>query len=305
MNKFLKIFLLQFVGAGSLLAQTDSTTEEKAPNWEKTLTWGANLSHTYNINQPASIPKQGLGYSNSMDIGINYVKDSSRLQATNTINWLFTMGKADVKSRTVNTADQFLTFHDVFYKLSKKGKFSSNIIIKTETPIFTLFEESFLKDYNQLGPIKSFLNPYTVVISPGIKYEFSPKNSISLSPYSTEIFGLNSQFIADKGEYISDRRSDGHYETKKVKPNGAELNIWLNKKIKKRFDYDYKFGVLYNYNTNDTQKGNLRGQFITNYLIFKGLKLSHRAKINGVFDTNKDFKPYYSQTILLSYTLQL
>ena len=92
------------------------------------------------------------------------------------------MGKADVKSRTVNTADQFLTFHDIFYKLSKKGKLSSNIIIKTETPIFTLYEESFLKDYNQLGPIKSFLNPYTVVISPGIKNEFSPKNSISLSP---------------------------------------------------------------------------------------------------------------------------
>ncbi len=305
MNKFLKIFLLQFLGAGSLLAQTDSTAEEKVPNWEKTLTWGANLSHTYNINQPASIPKQGLGYSNSIDIGINYVKDSSRLHATNTINWLFTMGKADVKSRTVNTADQFLTFHDIFYKLSKKGKLSSNIIIKTETPIFTLYEESFLKDYNQLGPIKSFLNPYTVVISPGIKNEFSPKNSISLSPYSTEIFGLKSHFIADKGEYITDRRSDGHYETKKIKPNGAELNIWLNKRIKKRFDYDYKLGVLYNYISNDTQKGNLKGHFVTNYLIFKGLKISHRAKINGVFDTNKDFKPYYSQTILLSYTLQL
>lgn len=290
----------------SAYSQSDSSqTETKPPSWEKSFTWGANISHTLNINAPAGTPRQGLAYSNAVDIIFNYVKEESRFRATNELHWLFTLGKADARSRTLTTADQFFTFHDLSYSLSKSGKWSANLILKTDSPIFKQYEGNFMKDYYQLGPIRSFLNPYTLVVSPGIRYQIAPKNTISLSPYSTEIFGLTNQFIADKGNDISERRPDGHYKTRRVSPNGTELNIWLNKKIAKRLDFDYKLGIRYNFFTSEALKGNMKGMFITNFRIMKGLKLSHRASLNGPIDNSIPYRPFYSQTVLLSYSLSL
>lgn len=285
-------------------AQTDSSQVEKTPSWEKTITWGTSLSHTLNINAPIGTPRQSMSFSNALDISLNYIKETSKFKALNEVHWLFTFAKADSRSRTLNSADQVLTFHDLSYAIKNQSKWNANLIIKTESPLFKQYQGNFLKDYAQLGPIQAFLNPYTLNISPGIKYQAAKHFGISLAPYSLQLFGLTDQFIADKGDFIQERKSDGHYETKLFTPLGTDLNIWLKKKIGKRFDIDYKYSVSYNAFTDNLTKGKMTGLFLTNFKIVKGLKLTHRATIKGNFD-NKPFKPFYNQVVLLSYTLSI
>ena len=305
--KYIPLLIGLAFGLKNVKAQTDTTTtaEEKQPNWEKTVALGTSFSHTLNINPPNNEPKQAMQLTFGLELEANYVKESSKLHVANNLNWLFTFGKADARSRTLASLDQVLTFHDVSYAFKRKGDWNINTIVKTENHFFTTYEGNFLKDYYQLGRIQSFLNPYTLTVSPGIKYEPQPKLGFSFSPYAFEVIGLTNQFIADKGQVIEERRVDGHYETFLFRPLGTELNVWWKKKLGKRFVIDYKYDVSYNFFTNSAVKGQMGGFFVTSFNIFKGLSLKHTAKLNGVMEKGIAFKPYYNQVILLSYKLSL
>ncbi|MGL4632637.1 MAG: hypothetical protein ACRCVT_15645 [Leadbetterella sp.] len=315
----MKIILLLFC-FGFCYAQSDSTKtdttksnkqanrtpakEEELPSWEKTITFGTSLSHTLNINAPTGTPKQGLGFNNAIDIFLNYVKEKSRFKTSNEVHWTTTLTKADGKSRTVATADLIQTLHDISFSFLRKRSISINTILRAESPLFSQFDGSYLKDYNQLGLITSFLNPYKFNISPGIK--FVPKKGfmLSFSPYSIEYYGLTDQFIADKGQFITEQKPDGHYVTRQTNKLGAEANLWIDKKIKKRLDIKWRVNLSSNYQDKFLKNGRLGGTFITKFLIVKGLALTHRANLKGDLSIIP-FKPFYNQVTMLSYTLNL
>ena len=304
--KYIPLLIILTLGLKNAKAQTDTTTtvEEKQPNWEKTLVFGISFSHTLNINPPLGTPKQGMALNNAIDLTANFIKETSKFHMINELHWIFGFGKADARSRTLTSSDQILTLHDFSYAFKKKGDWNINSIVKAESPLFTQFEGNFLKDYYQLGRIQAFLNPYRFTIAPGIKYQPSKYLGISLSPYSVEFFGLNDQFIADKGQFTTDRRVDGHYETFKMNQLGAEANIWWKKKLNKHFDINYKYSISSNYFEKILKNGRMNGLFITNFKIIKGLTLTHRASLKGDMSI-KPFKPFYNQIVLLSYALSL
>jgi hypothetical protein len=303
--KFIILLIGLIAGIKNSSAQTDTTTaEEKLPNWEKTVVLGISFSHTLNINPPAGTPKQAMQLTNALDLTANYVKETSKVHVINELHWLFTFGKADARSRTLTSADQLLLLHDISYAFKKKGDWNINTIVSAESALFSQYEGNYLKDYQQLGRIQAFLNPFTVTVSPGIKYQPNRDLGISLSPYSVEFYGLMDQFIADKGAFITDRRLDGHYETFRYSRLGAAANIWWKKKINKRFDVNYKYNISSNYFEKLLKNGRMNGLFITNFKIIKGLTLTHRATLKGDMAI-KPFKPHYNQVVLLSYALSL
>lgn len=291
--------LFIFLSFGAF-AQTDST--EKTPRWEFATSLGLNLSHTLNLNPPTNAPKQGFGTTNSLDLTANFIKENSRFKAQNEFHWTFSFYKAKANSPTQNTADQAQTLHDYSYSLKKSGSWNVNVIIKTESPIFTLFDEDYLRDYECLGQIQRFLNPYKYTISPGIKYQPKKWIGVSISPYSFQVFGLTDQKIADKGQFIDQQETDGHYKLKIREILGAESNIWITKKFKQRGEISYRINISSNYFENTFKNGKLGGNFITKINLFKGLSLSHRAILKGDF-AKKPFKPYYNQVVLLAYSL--
>jgi hypothetical protein len=298
------LFVNSIAHAKSDTLSTDTTAVEKIPNWEKSIAWGSNFSHTLNVNAPPGTPKQGLGFNNAIDIFANYVKETSRFNMQNELHWTLTLSKADGRSRTVATSDLVQTLHDLSYSIKRNGVWRVNTIFKTESPLLSQFDGSFLKDYNQLGLIQAFFNPYRFNISPGIKYEPRKGIMISISPYSIEYYGLKDQFIADKGAFITDQRPDGHYVNQQVNKLGAEANIWFDKKIGKRVDIKYRFNISSNYQDTFLKNGRMGGTFITKFFIFKGLAITHRATLKG--DLSKvPLKPFYNQVTMLSYTLSL
>lgn len=300
------LFLMCFTGQ-ILYAQTDSTKteeEEKTPAWEKSLSVGLNLSHTLNANAPTSAPKQGFSTTNAIDIDFNYVKEGSRLNFKNELHWTFSFFKSNTKTPSQNTADALTSFHNLAYSLRKNGRWNANIIVTTETPVFKQYEGNYLKDYDQLGQIQRFLNPYEYKLSPGLKYQHNKYFGISISPYAVKFFGLTDQFIADKGAFIEEQKPDGHYKTKISERLGAEVIFKYKRVYKKKLDMNYTLTASSNYFENILKNGHLTGIFLTKFTLFKGFSISHRATLKGNL-AQKPFKPYYNQVILLAYTLAL
>ncbi len=282
----------------------DSTEVEKTPSWEKTLSIGLNLSHTLNANAPTSAPKQGFSTTNAVDIDFNYVKEESRLEFKNELHWTFSFFKSNTKTPSQNTTDALTSFHNLSYSLRKNGRWNANIIVTTETPIFKQYEGNFLKDYDQLGQIQRFLNPYEYKLSPGLKYQYNKYFGISISPYAVKFFGLTDQFIADKGAFIEEQKPDGHYKTKISERLGAEVIFKYKRVYKKKVDMNYTLTASSSYFEKILKNGHLSGIFLTKFTLFKGFSISHRAKLDGNL-AQKPFKPYYNQVILLAYTLAL
>jgi hypothetical protein len=311
MKTTLQIFLLNLL-TFSLLAQSDSlqvdstqVEEEVAPSWEKSLGLGFSLSHTLNINAPAnSAPKEGFGSTVSIVANLNYIKENSHFKMLNDLSWTMALYKANGQSPTQSTSDILLTNHDFSYSFKKGGNWSINTIFNTETSILTLFDNNFLRDQNALGPIQSFLNPYAVTISPGIKYTVGEGFGISVSPYVLKIRGVTSQAIADKDIFFQDKDnrilSDGHYKKMFQEQLGAGLQIWYTKKFGKWVSIDYKILANSNYLENVFKNGTLSGQFTTKFFIYKGFGITHKGLLNGNF-AQSPFKPFYNQVIVLSY----
>ena len=311
MKTLIQIFFLNLL-TFSLLSQSDSlqvdstkVEEEVAPSWEKSFGLGLSLSHTLNVNAPAnSAPKEGFGATVSVDAVLNYIKENSRFQMKNDLSWTMALYKANGQLPTQSTSDILLTNHDFSVSFKKGGNWYFNTIFNTETSVLTLFENNYLRDQNALGPIQSFLNPYSVNINPGIKYETGKGLGISISPYVLKIRGVTSQAIADKDIFFQDKDnrilSDGHYKKMFQEPLGAGLQIWYTKKFGKWISIDYKLIANTNYLENIFKNGTITGQFTTNLFVYKGFGITHKGLLKGNF-AQSPFKPFYNQVIVLSY----
>ena len=63
----------------------------------------------------------------------------------------------------------------------------------------------------------------------------------------------------------------------------------------------YRLGISSDYFTDIAKNGVMDGLFITKFKIIKNVSLAHRGILKGDF-FEKPFKPYYKQTILLSFS---
>jgi hypothetical protein len=281
-------------------------TEEIVPvvkNWIFTAGIGFNVGNALEFNNPSGTDKKSLSGTSSIDLGLNYSKDGARFAMTNELHYIFGLQKSGLTSadNIQRVTDELATLHDLSIAIAKTKKWNFNVIAKTTTSIFTIYDGDFFKDINVLGKIQGFLSPYDVTISPGIKWQPDKYLRISISPYSFNLYGVKHDEILSKGIFITDTTATGTYKKHLFKRLGAEINFWYDRKIKTWLDMQYRLGVSSNYFEKITKNGLLDGLFITKFKLVKNLYLTHRASIKGDFAVSP-FKPFYSQSILLSYS---
>lgn len=316
LSKLLLVWLVFF--GGVVIAQTDSTkvvkdstttqkqeieedTTTKA--WEVSINLGLNLSHTMQINGVPNTGKLGFSTTNGIDLNLNYTKN--RIISTNEFHWQFSLYKAGLKSITQKTADELLSLHDLSTGFSDYRRWNINLIAKTKTGVFSTYEDGLFRDTTGGVMVQSFLNPYELILSPGIKWQPTKSFRVSLSPYTFRIYGLTNQAIANTGLYIEDRQPNGIDFVKRiVEKQGAELNVWYDKKIKKWIQMQYRVAIKSSYAEKLLNNGAVDGLFITKIKLISNIYLTHRATLRGNLE-EKPFKPVYIQVITLSYAVTL
>lgn len=312
------LILLALLINSKAFAQTD-TTKVAAPDstkieevaiedtttkaWEISLNLGLNLSHTLQVNGKPNAGKQGFSTTNGIDLSLNYTK--KRVISTNEFHWQFSLYKAGIKSITQKTADELLSLHDLSVGLSDGNRWNINLIAKTNTGVFSTYKDGYFKDSTSGGLVQSLLNPYELILSPGVKWQPTKHIRISLSPYTFRIYGLINQAIANTGLYTQEQRPNGiDYITQIVEQQGAEINIWYDRKIKKWLQMQYRVGVKSSYAEKILDNGTMDGLFISKIKLIKNIFLTHRATLRGTFE-QKPFKPTYIQVITLSYAVTI
>lgn len=295
-------------------AQTRNTDSaqfipEKPPKekaLKATLALGLNISHFMELNANPGPDKKNFSGSGSLDLGLNYKKEGARFEMTNELHWMLNLQKAGLSDtqyiQRVN--DDLKTLHDFSLGLTKGNKLNVNLIAKATTSVFTIYDGDYFKDVNHTGKIQAFLSPYEVTLSPGIKLQPDKYLRVSVSPYAMSFYGVEDSQIASTGRYIHDTDANGHYVRFINKQLGAEVNIWYDRQIGSWLELQYRISISSDYFDKIGKNGLLDGLFITKIKLFKDLYLSHRAELKGDF-SQKPFKPYYGQTILLSYTKSL
>jgi hypothetical protein len=282
--------------------RTDGTSQ-KVKSWSATCALGLNVDFFSEVNAPSSSDLRTLSSTVTADLGLNYSREGARFKMTNELHWLVAVQKAgfdtQIYFRRVN--DDLRTLHDFSFAFDSRNRWSVNLITKATTSVFTIFNGDYFSDVNQMGRTKGFLNPYEVTLAPGIKLEPDKYLRISISPYSMRLYGLTSQEIANTGLYTTDVDSAGNYSRFESKRLGAEANIWYDRNIKDRLSLQWRLTFSSDYFEQLGKNGLMEGLFITQLMLFKGLTLSHRALLKGDF-AQKPFKPYFSQTVVLSYT---
>jgi hypothetical protein len=278
-------------------------SETPVKSYEYIFGIGLNVSNILEFNSPSGPDKKTFSATSALDLGLNYYKEGNRFAMTNELHWNLSLQKSGVSNtdHIQKVSDEFITLHDFSYSLSKNSKWNMNLIVKTNTSIFTIFDGSYFKDYNNNGKIQGFLNPYDIVLSPGIKYQPNDYFRFSFAPYSVNLFGLTNQEIANTGYYTQTFDANNNYDLFVFKQLGAELNIWYDRKFKKWLDMQYRFGVSSDYFSKTTINALFDGLFITKIKIYKNISLAHRASLKGDF-TMSPIKPYYKQTILLGFS---
>lgn len=307
MKYLVVLFLIPFY----LFAQTDSTKtvesvaeDTTAKAWEVSFNLGLNLSHTLQLNAKQNTGKEGFSTTNGIDLNLNYTK--KKIISTNEFHWQFALYKAGLKQSFLQkTADELLSLHDFSLGLTNKNRWNINLIAKTGTSIIKSYKDGYLKDSVGGNIFQQFLNPYELVLAPGIKYQPSKYLRLSLSPFTVRLYGLTNQAIANTGLYISEKENDDVSFKKFIsEKQGAELNIWYDRKIKKFITMQYRLGMKSNYAENILKNGTMDGLFITKIKLIKNIYLTHRATLKGDL-TQKPFKPNYLQVVTLSYAMTL
>jgi len=281
-------------------------TEEIIPvqkNWKFTLGIGLNVESIIELNNPFGSDKKSLSGTCSIDAGINYSKDGSRFAMTNEVHYIFGMQKPGFTSadHLQRVTDDINFLQDLSLAIGKTKKWNFNVIAKASTSFFTIYDGEYFKDYTTLGKAKAFLSPYDVTISPGIKWQPNKYLRVSLSPYSFNLYGVKNKQISAKGIFITDLDASGNYKRNLFKRLGAEVNFWYDRQIRKWLDVQYRLGISSNYFEKIAKNGLMDGLFITRIKLVKDLYLTHRATLKGDFSMSP-FKPYYNQSILISYS---
>ena len=279
------------------------TENESQPGpYKFTIGIGLNIGNILEFNSASGADKKSFSVTSALDLGLDRYKEGSRFSMTNELHWTVAVQKSGLTSGThiQRATDDISTLHDLSFAINKSNKWNINLIAKTNTSVFTIFDGDFFKDYNNNGKVQGFLSPYEVTFSPGIKYQPNDYFRFSISPYSVSLYGLRSQQIANTGFYTQTIDANNNYTLFVFKQLGAELNIWYDRKIKKWLEMKYRLGISSDYFKNIARNGIMDGLFITKVKLIKNVYLTHRAILKGDF-TSKPFKPYYNQTILLSY----
>ena len=288
------------------IKKTNPVTEEIIPlqkNWKFSLSIGLNVESILEFNNPFGSDKKSLSGTASVDAGANYSKEGSRFAMTNELHYIFGLQKPGFAStdHLQRVTDNLNFLQDISLAIGKTKKWNFNVIVKAATSFFTIYDGEYFKDYTSLGKVKGFLSPYDVTISPGIKWQPNKYLRISISPYSFNLYGVKNQQVSAKGIFITDVDASGNYKRNLFNRLGAEVNFWYDRKIKKWLDIQYRLGISSNYFEKLAKNGLMDGLFITRVKLVKDLYLTHRATLKGDFSMSP-FKPYYNQSILLSYS---
>lgn len=278
--------------------------EEALPkSWQYIVGIGLNIGNVLEYNSASGPDKKSFSATSALDLGLNYYKEASRFAMTNELHWTIAIQKSELTgtAHIQRATDDLSTLHDFSFTLNKSNKWNINLIAKTSTSVFTIFGGDYFKDYDTLGKIQGFLNPYQVTFSPGIKYQPNDYFRISLSPYSVSLYGLTRQAIANTGFYTQTFDANNNYDRFVYKQLGAELNIWLDKKVKKWLNMQYRLGISSDYFSKIAKNGLMDGLFITKIRIIKNVYLTHRGILKADLAA-KPFKPYYNQTVLVSFS---
>ncbi|MGF2414504.1 hypothetical protein [Ferruginibacter sp.] len=286
--------------------RTKPVTEEIIPlqkNWKLTLGVGLNVESIIELNNPFGSDKKSLSGTCAIDAGANYSKEGSRFTITNEVHYIFGLQKSGFISANhlQRVADEINFMQDLSLAIGKTQKWNFNVIAKSATSFFTIYDGEYFKDYTSMGKAKAFLSPYDVTISPGIKWQPNKYLRISISPYSFNLYGVKNLQISAKGIFITDMDASGNYKRNLFKRLGAEVNIWYDRQFRKWLDVQYRFGISSNYFEKIAKNGLVDGLFITRAKLVKDLYLTHRATFKGDFSMSP-FKPYYNQSLLLSYS---
>jgi hypothetical protein len=288
------------------IKKTKPVTEEIIPvqkNWKFTLGIGLNIESIIEFNNPFGSDKKSLSGTCAIDAGANYSKDGSRFAMTNEVHYIFGLQKPGFTTadHLQRVSDNINFLQDLSLAIGKTKKWNFNVIARAATSFFTIYDGEYFKDHTGLGKAKAFLSPYDVTISPGIKWQPNKYLRISLSPYSFNLYGVKNQQVSAKGIFITDLDASGNYKQNLFKRLGAEVNFWYDRQIRKWLDVQYRLGISSNYFEKIAKNGLMDGLFITRIKLVKDLYLTHRATLKADFSMSP-LKPYYNQSILLSYS---
>lgn len=267
------------------------------------------LGNLLEFNNPSGSPnKNSFSFSGTLDFTHKYTKPSSIYTCSNEVHYAIGIQKKDVAQQSNSlqrSQDKLNTLHDHSLALSAKRRWHLNIIAKTDLPLFTVFNGEYFSDINKKGKLTALASPYTLTLSPGFKYTDS-KNElrISLSPYSTEIFGVMNSEVNDKGVYIKEKDDLGNFKTLIFKNQGVEMNFWYDKRVKRWLVLSYRLDIRSIYEGGIFQNGTYNGFFITKFIPIKNISITHRLILRNKL-TNDPLSPFINQNILLGYTLNL
>jgi hypothetical protein len=272
-------------------------------NWQFSLGIGLNLGNILEYNPPSGNDKKSFSATVALDAGVNYRKDGSRFAMTNELHWLFSLQKSGLTSgdHIQRISDNISTLHDLSVATGKSRKWNFNLIVKATTSVFNIYNGDYFTDINKLGKTQGFISPYDITVSPGIKWQPGKYLRLSISPYSFNLYGVKSQQVSNTGIFITDTDASGNYKKFLFSRLGAEINIWYDRRIKTWLELQYRLGISANYFEKITRDGTLDGLFLTNIRLVKGLYLTHRATLKGNY-AGKPFRPYFQQSVLLSFT---
>ncbi len=275
----------------------------KKQSWKKTISFGINVGNIVEFNNPTGTDKKNISLTTSLDLGLNYKKENKKFEMTNELHYLFGLQKEGLSGGThiQRLQDDLATLHDISLGFGKNNKWNFNVIIRTGTSVFEIFDGDYFKNFTTLGRIKGFASPYDVTVSPGIKYQPNQHFRMSLSPYSFNMYGVKNNEISTKGFFITDVDAIGNFKKFLFKRQGAEINFWYDKRFKEWLDLQYRLSFSSDYFEKFGKNGLMDGLFITKIRIVRDIYFTHRAIIKSNFAVNF-FKPYYNQTVLLSYS---
>ncbi|MCX6236770.1 MAG: hypothetical protein NTY07_04270 [Bacteroidia bacterium] len=281
----------------------DSISTPKVKNWQYTVTFGINLGNVLEFNNPSGTDRKNFTLNTSLDLGLNYRKEGSKFAMTNELHYILGFQKEGLtkNGHIQSYQDNLITLHDFSKGIGAGNKMNFNLILKTTSSLFTVYDGNYLRDYNNLGRTKSFASPYDIIVSPGLKYQPNQYLRISVSPYSFQLYGIRNSGIADKGLYITEQDANGKYKRFLFNRLGAEANFWFDKKVKQWLDMQYRLSFSSDYFGNFGKNGLMDGFFITKIKIIKDIYLTHRATIKSNLAINF-LHPYYNQVILISYS---
>ena len=118
------------------------------------------------------------------------------------------------------------------------------------------------------------------------------------------MYGVKNSEISNKGIYISDVDASGNYKKSIIRKQGMEFNFWFDKTVNDWLEMQYRLSINSDYAGGLGKNAIMYGLLITRARLIKNIYLTHRATLYNNLAGNL-LKPYYTQTIQLTYNKSL